>query len=188
MNRPNYDTPKYGVFLGRFSPPHLMHCYTIDHIMEDDITPLIIIGSAQESRTEKNPYTVDERKDMLRLMYPDIEITQLDDSLCWDAWYDSLRMLLAKYGTFSDDITIYTHNKPQDLTDFTFRGKLYENEWYSKVYEVMGLNVKNVPFSGKEVHASQIRNDIEANKNYLHHKVYNYLRKHHEQRNTKQST
>lgn len=168
---------QYGIFLGRFSPLHNGHNYTIDHIIADGLTPVIIIGSAQDEGSAKNPYTTRQRMDMIHLKYPDMRVLLLEDQLNWDNWHDSLVFTLqSKLNTTClSSITIYTHNKEQDRLDFTFRGIDYTNEFYSKMYEVDGMQVKNLPQSGIDIHATDIRADLDGNKHNLHPKVYNYL-------------
>jgi len=56
---------KKGLILGRFQPFHYGHLELIKSIIENEIEPLICIGSAQYSHTDENPFTVEERKKMI---------------------------------------------------------------------------------------------------------------------------
>jgi len=56
---------KKGLILGRFQPFHYGHLELIKSIIENEIEPLICIGSAQYSHTDENPFTVKERKKMI---------------------------------------------------------------------------------------------------------------------------
>ena len=56
---------KKGLILGRFQPFHLGHLKLIKSIVDEQIEPLIGIGSAQHSYTADNPFTVEERKKMI---------------------------------------------------------------------------------------------------------------------------
>ena len=56
---------KKGLILGRFQPFHLGHLELIKSIIEQQIEPVICIGSAQHSYTEENPFTVEERRKMI---------------------------------------------------------------------------------------------------------------------------
>lgn len=56
-----------GLFIGRFQPFHNGHLQAIQWVL-DDIERLVIgIGSSEQSRTERNPFTSAERERMLRL-------------------------------------------------------------------------------------------------------------------------
>ncbi|MEM1551000.1 MAG: nicotinamide-nucleotide adenylyltransferase [Candidatus Bathyarchaeia archaeon] len=66
------DDPKKAHFLralyvGRFQPFHLGHLEAIKYILSRSRELIIVIGSAQESHTLKNPFTAGERVYMIRL-------------------------------------------------------------------------------------------------------------------------
>ena len=63
---------KKGLVLGRFQPFHLGHLELIKSIVNEQIEPLICIGSAQYSHSEENPFTVDERKKMIEGVMKDL--------------------------------------------------------------------------------------------------------------------
>lgn len=66
-------------FLGRFQPLHQGHHQVIEAYKQsyDDLE--IVIGSADESRTEENPLTPGEREEVIRECFPDIELLHLED-------------------------------------------------------------------------------------------------------------
>ena len=55
-----------GLFVGRFQPFHLGHLNAIKWILDRCENVTVIIGSSQESFTKKNPFTFEERKDMIK--------------------------------------------------------------------------------------------------------------------------
>ena len=66
---------KYGVFLGKFSKCfHIGHQSIVDKIREDGLEPIILIGSAQYSNTPACPLHVDQRREMISLVNPGIQI------------------------------------------------------------------------------------------------------------------
>lgn len=168
---------KYGVFLGRFQPFHVGHQHIIDKIIADGLIPVIIVGSSQEYGTEKNPYHPQERVNMIQLVYPDIKIITLIDEYCWDAWYTSLKNAIEiAVSSNLDEVTVYLHEKLEDLQDFTFRGIDYFQESYCKMYEIDGMHTTPLPLSDIQIRAKKIREDFEGNKQFLHPKVYKYLK------------
>ncbi|MFB3765085.1 MAG: nicotinamide-nucleotide adenylyltransferase [Methanotrichaceae archaeon] len=54
-----------GLYIGRFQPYHLGHQAVIRKIAEEVDEIVIVIGSAQESHTQDNPFTAGERMDMI---------------------------------------------------------------------------------------------------------------------------
>ncbi len=53
------------VLPGRFQPPHLGHVNTIKYALSAADSVIIIVGSAQESFTQRNPLTAGERIELL---------------------------------------------------------------------------------------------------------------------------
>jgi len=56
---------KKGLILGRFQPFHLGHLRLIEAVKDNNLEPMICIGSAQEGRTKDNPFTTEERRIMV---------------------------------------------------------------------------------------------------------------------------
>ncbi len=55
-----------GLFVGRFQPFHLGHLKVIKWILERCEKVTIVVGSSRESFTERNPFTFEERKEMVK--------------------------------------------------------------------------------------------------------------------------
>ena len=60
---------KCGLFHGRFQHLHLGHQRIIDKMMSECDYPVLLVGSAQEKRTEKNPFNVQERLEIITTIY-----------------------------------------------------------------------------------------------------------------------
>lgn len=61
---------KAAVFIGRFQPFHNAHKLVVDHGLAIADKVIIIVGSSNESRTIKNPFTFKERKKLILDEYP----------------------------------------------------------------------------------------------------------------------
>lgn len=59
----------YGVFIGRFQPLHMGHQHVIDTALEKCEKLIILVGSAFEPRTIRNPWTWEERAANIRNLY-----------------------------------------------------------------------------------------------------------------------
>ncbi len=71
---------RVGLMVGRFQPLHRGHLKSINRMIQDCETAIICLGSAQKSREEYDPYTVEERMQMLKNVYGDrIKIVPLND-------------------------------------------------------------------------------------------------------------
>lgn len=60
------------VYIGRFSPPHNGHIETIKQALTLAKTVIVLIGSANQPRTIKNPFTWEERADMIKDCFPNV--------------------------------------------------------------------------------------------------------------------
>lgn len=67
-------------FLGRFQPFHLGHFNVVKQKKEEFDHFKLIIGSPEESGTERNPLTFEQRKELVKACFPDIEITAVEDT------------------------------------------------------------------------------------------------------------
>ena len=57
---------KKGLILGRFQPLHMGHLSLFETVIDNGEELVICIGSSNEERTEKNPYTSSERINMIK--------------------------------------------------------------------------------------------------------------------------
>jgi len=54
------------VFIGRFQPFHKAHLASVRKGLDKNALLLIVIGSINKARDIKNPFTYEEREDMIR--------------------------------------------------------------------------------------------------------------------------
>jgi len=114
---------KTGLFIGRFQPFHNAHLKDIqDAVKEVDIL-YIIIGSSKKSNTKENPFSLEERKEMIMLVLKNnninctlLEVPDVNDD---EKWVKNIEKLVPKA-----DI-IYTGN---DWTERCFQKKRIQNK------------------------------------------------------------
>jgi len=58
------------IFIGRYQTLHLGHQHIIDQALEKSKHVLILCGSANRPRSNQNPWTYDEREEMISTSYP----------------------------------------------------------------------------------------------------------------------
>jgi len=165
---------KYNIISMRAHPPHKGHQYLIDQASVDGI-PVVVFGSTQESGTERNPYTLEQRQEMLQLIYPGIASVGVADRDSWDEWYQDVLATITPI-TGDSKIEFYSFYQEEDLCNFTFRGVTYTNAKYHELFEAAGFKVNYIVDSPIKCHARHIREDLEANKQYLDPKVYDYIK------------
>lgn len=72
-------TKEFGtlVFIGRFQPLHLGHEKVIREATKKAKEVIVVVGSSFGPRTSKNPYTFDERKAMIKTVFPEENVKVL---------------------------------------------------------------------------------------------------------------
>ncbi|MCG8426146.1 MAG: bifunctional nicotinamide-nucleotide adenylyltransferase/Nudix hydroxylase [Chromatiales bacterium] len=64
----------YSVLIGRFQPPHKAHIEIIKQALEFSQSILIVVGSANAALNIKNPFTHNERDEMIRASLEDVGV------------------------------------------------------------------------------------------------------------------
>jgi nicotinamide-nucleotide adenylyltransferase len=139
---------KRALFITRAQPFHLGHLKVIKWLLKKYDKVIIAIGSSQESNTDKNPFTVEERKEMINKTlksekikkYKIVEIPDVYDDEIW------VKSILEKV-KFN---TVYT-----------------TNNWVKRCFEKFNITVKEHPMFGN-ISASEIRKRIKEGKEWKH--------------------
>lgn len=113
------NSSKIGLFIGRFQPFHKAHLLDIKLALKECNKIIIAIGSSQESATKDNPFSYEERKDMIEaalkahkiLNYDIIPVPDINNDR---EWVDHVKKLIPEF-----DI-VYTGN---DFTEELFKEK-----------------------------------------------------------------
>ena len=139
---------KTALFISRFQPMHLGHLKVIEWILKKYDKVIIVIGSSQESDTEKNPFTTKERREMIDKSLEDegikkYEIIEIPDVHDDDVWVKSI-LERVKFDTV-----------------FTM------NSWVKKCFEKFNITVEEHPKFGN-ISASKIRKLIKEGKEWEH--------------------
>jgi len=121
--------------VGRFQPPHEGHVVLVKHALDLAEQVVVVIGSAQESHTLRNPLTAGERFELLDKLlrsrlgadFARIRIVPVMDINMNKVWVQYLRMLL-----------------PQ------FEGVVTRNPLVAELFEDMGLAVEEQPLYDRE--------------------------------------
>ncbi len=80
MSKKEYDVIYY---IGRFEPAHTAHINNIQHCLDLSERVVVFIGSCGGPRTMKNPWSFEERVEMIRANFPDQAV-----SLCFVSTVD----------------------------------------------------------------------------------------------------
>ena len=108
---------KYSIFVGRFQPFHKAHQCVIEEALKRSDHVIVVIGSAGATLNLRNPWTYEERKQMivktLEQRYPNrITIIPLRDFMYNDAiWMASLQQEVNKIVPSGSSIELIGHYK-----------------------------------------------------------------------------
>lgn len=102
---------KYLVFIGRFQPFHMGHKAVVDEALKRAENVIMLIGSANMPRSLRNPFTVEERTQMIKGAYSADDAARIHCVGLDDALYNDTRWL--QYVQAS--IKTVTHNLSEDI-------------------------------------------------------------------------
>jgi len=172
---------EFGLIIGRLQPFHYGHQHIINEVLLDNKTPIIVLGNDYGKRPDKNPLSIQQRQELIKLIYPNVEILfeWVGDNQDWDIWWEHMGLaVIGSSGRNKNQVTLYYNNKESDRYDqFEVLGKEYINEFYTKVFEDNGIKTKQVSFVERtdikvDAHATNIRDDFEQFKHLLDARVY----------------
>ncbi|MFH2028164.1 MAG: nicotinamide-nucleotide adenylyltransferase [Nanoarchaeota archaeon] len=101
---------KTAIFIGRFQPFHKAHLQDIKLTLKDCERIIIAIGSSQESHTRQNPFTYEEREEMVENTlkadniqnYCIIPVPDINDD---ERWVDHVKKIVPEFNV------VYTGNE-----------------------------------------------------------------------------
>lgn len=109
---------RYLVFIGRFQPFHRGHKAVIDEALKRSDEVIMLIGSANLPRSLRNPFSVEQRADMIKDAYPAAEAARIHCVGLDDALYNDTRWLQyvqagvkSVTGDLQSDIGLIGHSK-----------------------------------------------------------------------------
>jgi bifunctional NMN adenylyltransferase/nudix hydrolase len=134
------------VMIGRFNPLHLGHCHVLSRALETSDLLIVLVGSSGQARSLKNPFSFDERKQMI---------------LKWQASHDgpytktNRTSILPLYDhPYSDDMWIaevqqtvrnevYQHFPHDDVKVSLTGSDKDQSTWYLKAFPQWELDLVN---------------------------------------------
>ncbi len=137
-----------GLFIGRFQPFHNGHLHIIKEILGEVDELIIGVGSAQHSFTEENPFTVDERKEMISKTLSGeglkaFKIFPIPDVNDDDLWPGHV-------GSIVHEFDVIYSNNPLVKTLFKNAGKEVRTFQFFKREECSGTEIRRRILAGEE--------------------------------------
>lgn len=135
------------VYIGRFSPFHKGHAHVLTQARKTSKLVLILIGSAGLARSLKNPFSIDERRDMIRCF-----VAEQKTEKCWstairvlpirDYPYNNALWIRQVQNIVKQSIDEYNRANGEKLSTVSIIGSdRDESTWYLKAFPQWGLNL-----------------------------------------------
>lgn len=170
---------KFGIVCGRFGHAHNGHKLLFDLCMNLCDTTLVLIGSAQESKTIRNPFSITTRINIINEMYPNIDNKHFI--------VHGINDLTNEYD-LTTDWGKYLKNEVKNIYDQEIDLMVYGNDesrntWFTPE-DLKNTSSLIVPRKSNDISATMIRaflvtdNKLEWEKNtpISIHKMYNDIR------------
>lgn len=147
-----------GVFIGRMNPPHKGHIETIKRMIRENDLYVVILGSANQYPTIKNPFSWKDRLQMLvTQMEEDFEeypymlvIDHIEDQPSDNAWAMEVQKIVSRNIMYDDcEVKLYGHMKDES----SYYLKMFPNWSLVETGNYGGLNstdIRNQMFGGSE--------------------------------------
>jgi len=168
-NKKQYDAL---CLVGRFQPLHIGHKAVIDRALEMAKEVVVVVGSSFQARSTKNPFTFEERKTMIKAVYPQdtVKVVPVMDYPYDDnAWVSAVQnsvngALSSTWSDFPKKIGLIGHSKdsssyylnifPQwrnhvevenidDINATDIRKDLFENWCFKDSYDMIPESVRD---------------------------------------------
>lgn len=141
---------KIGIIIGRFQPIHNAHVKLINEAGSKVDKLIIVLGSACQAKTIKNPWNTDERKNLIMKAIDesnpsrkfDLRIISVRDYLYNDnLWLAEVQSALSSVGVDeSNDVTLFGHSKDSS----TYYLQLFPRMKYEEIESKGSINATDV--------------------------------------------
>lgn len=155
-----------GIVIGRMNPPHKGHKHLISNALNNSDLVIVVLGSAFQARTPKNPFKAPEREQLVRAMFSAEENERIafvyvrDYKYSDSDWVAAVRssvnkaIRVARTDASDYQITLFSYVK-----DASTRYVKWFPEWKERNVDAFFLH-------GKMVNATDLRDHIFINLNF----------------------
>lgn len=148
-------TNTLGVFIGRMQPVHKAHLYTINYSLQNNNKTLVLLGSCDQFPTIKNPFTFEDRKEMILQTLSEedkqrIYFLPLRDYPNDNIWAKSVQEAVTTLSDEKTQVTLYGHLKDNSSYYLKmFPLWTYKDIQYAKFSTLNATDIRNTLFSCK---------------------------------------
>jgi len=149
------------VYIGRFQPLHNGHVHVLTNALRTSDHTLVLVGSSFRSRTIKNPFTFDERKEVIMAWHDDSELDKKsltvlplrDQPYSNSKWIESVQKTVHNF-------MIEKHLDPR-TTEVRLTGSdRDESTWYLQAFPQWKLALCAPVPAGRDLSATNLRHEL----------------------------
>jgi len=132
---------KRGLFIGRFQPFHIGHLHIIKTVLQEVDELVIGIGYSKEKNTEMNPFSVEERIEMIESVLQKIgnkyTLYPIPDHPNDSKWMEQIEVLVPKFNiVFMSDKNTYAEKWVEKCFEKKYKIK--------KIKALMGIDATEI--------------------------------------------
>ena len=146
---------KLGMIVGRFQPFHFAHQSIILEALRDCEEIVIVIGSAQEGRTKRNPLYAEERRDMMLSCFRPEHLERMHFVLLPD------RAAVGNDASWGEYLIDAIRREIGKVPDVTYEGiEAVRASWYDTLHiDVVTFDKRDYEISATELREAILRDD-----------------------------
>jgi len=150
INVSGYEKYKKGLFIGRFQPLHIGHMHTITEALRMCDTLVIGIGSSQEHGTDRNPFDLETRINMI-------------NAAIADARMHAARIRIMAIPDLTDDKAWFRYvMKHSPGIEIVFS----DNPWVTGIFVKEGIPTQMFDFGREHITATNVRRLIREGRDW----------------------
>lgn len=152
------------VFIGRFQPFHKGHQFVVERALEASERLIILMGSAHQPRSLRNPWTIKEREQMIRSSLTAAQNERIDIAPLMDVMYND-EIWIRNVQTTVNGIVTQRHSKLHEAPRIGLVGhsKDHSSYYLSLFPQWKSLSVDNLD----GISATTLREGYLANEHHL---------------------
>ena len=171
------------VAIGRFSCPHLGHIRNFKHALEVSNQLIILIGSANAPRTIKNPFTTNERIEMISACFSEDELKRVKFNCVEDRLYQNSEWFVNAQNAILSVVRDYFPRDVNDAKIAIIGHDKDETTWYLQGFPwdvidlgpyVKNLNTDN-PVCATKIRELMFTNHLNYTESQLHPTTFKWL-------------
>lgn len=136
-----------GVVIGRFQPFHNSHKDLVDYALANSEKVLIIVGSSFRSLLPRNPFTFEERRGVIRKIYPNIHIKPCEDYISDEAWAKEITSIIKEYTSKLEEVCIYGDPVDNEYNRNSLNGVAYNYQDYTSELGIRASEVRSIVYN-----------------------------------------